>query len=83
MSPPNSSLASKCDPPPRTGGRGAHSPGDEGLGESQFRRFEKKLGTHPTLWFHFTAGVCQANVLTDYIVHIFSIICEQCPLKKK
>jgi hypothetical protein len=30
-------------PPPRTKGRGAHSPAGEGLGESQFRRLEKSL----------------------------------------
>ncbi len=33
--------------PPRTGG--THSPAGEGLGESQFRRLEKKLSTLPTL----------------------------------
>ncbi len=31
-------------------GGGAHSPVGEGLGESQFRRLEKKLNTLPTLW---------------------------------
>jgi hypothetical protein len=29
---------------------GAHSPAGEGLGESIFRRLEKKLSTLPTLW---------------------------------
>ncbi len=29
---------------------GSHSPAGEGLGESQFRRLEKKLSTLPTLW---------------------------------
>jgi hypothetical protein len=48
---PNPSLASECAPPPRTGGRGAHSPAGEGLGESQFRQLEKKLSTLPALWF--------------------------------
>jgi hypothetical protein len=33
----------------RGGGGGAHSPAGEGLGESQFRRLEKKLSTLPTL----------------------------------
>jgi hypothetical protein len=66
MSPLNSSLASECDPPlpPEPGGGGgggAHSPAGEGLGEFQFRRLEKKLGTLPTLWFQFTVGVCQAK----------------------
>jgi hypothetical protein len=36
-------------PLPQNGG-GAHSPAGEGLGESQFRRLEKKLSTLPTLW---------------------------------
>ncbi len=35
--------------PPEPGG-GAHSPAGEGLGESQFRRLEKRLSTLPTLW---------------------------------
>ncbi len=43
-------------------GGGAHSPVGEGLGETQFRRLEKKLSTLPTLWFeanvqrYFTNG---------------------------
>jgi hypothetical protein len=44
-----SSLASECAPPPRIRGGGTHSPAGEGLGESQFRRLEKKLSTLPTL----------------------------------
>jgi hypothetical protein len=40
---PTPSLASECDPPPGTGGGGAHSPAGEGVGESQFRRLEKSL----------------------------------------
>ncbi len=41
---PNPFLASECAPPPRTGEGGrAHLPAGEGLGESQFRRLEKKL----------------------------------------
>jgi hypothetical protein len=36
-------------PSPGTNGWGAHSPGSEGLGESQFRRLEKRLSTLPTL----------------------------------
>jgi hypothetical protein len=43
---PTPSLASECAPPPGTKG-GAHSPAGEGLGESQFRRLEKKLSTLP------------------------------------
>ncbi len=35
--------------PPEPGG--AHSPAGEGLGESQFRRLEKKLSTLPTLCY--------------------------------
>jgi hypothetical protein len=47
---PTPSLASECAAPhPGTKG-GAHSPMGEGLGESQFRRLEKKLSTLPTLW---------------------------------
>jgi hypothetical protein len=47
---PNPTLANECAPPPEQGGGGAHSPAGEGLGESQFRRLEKKLNTLPTLW---------------------------------
>ncbi len=32
-------------------GEGVHSPAGEGLGESQFRRLEKKLSILPTLWY--------------------------------
>jgi hypothetical protein len=41
-----------CPSPPEPGGGGgeAHSHTCEGLGESQFRRLEKKLSTLPTLW---------------------------------
>jgi hypothetical protein len=47
---PNPSLASECALPPKPGGE-AQSPAGEGLGESQFRRLEKKLSTLRTLWF--------------------------------
>jgi len=40
-----------CLSPQNRGGEGAHSPSGEGLGESQFRRLEKRLSTLPTLWF--------------------------------
>ena len=33
---------------------GAYSPAGKGLGESQFRRLEKKLSTLPSLWYHLT-----------------------------
>ncbi len=46
---PNPSLASECALT-LTKGWGAHSPAREGLGESQFRRLEKKLSTLSTLW---------------------------------
>jgi hypothetical protein len=46
---PTPSLASECAPTPGTKGGGAHSPAGEGLGETQFRRLEKKLSTLPTL----------------------------------
>ncbi len=44
------SPASVPSPSPQTRGGGTHSPAGEGLGESQFRRLEKKLSTLPTLW---------------------------------
>ncbi len=47
---PNLSLASECAPPPEPKGVGADSPG-EGLGESHFRRLQKKPNTLPTLRF--------------------------------
>jgi len=37
-SPPTSSLASECAPPPEPGGGGTQSTGGEGLGKLQFRR---------------------------------------------
>ncbi len=40
--------------PPEPKGGGAHSPAAKGVGESQFRRLEKKLSTLPTLWFCLT-----------------------------
>ena len=43
------SPAGECAPPPKGGG--AHSPAAKGVGESQFRRLEKKLRTLPTLCF--------------------------------
>jgi hypothetical protein len=48
---PNPSLATRqrlCLSPELKGGR-AHSPAGEGVGESQFRRLEKKFSTLPTL----------------------------------
>ncbi len=48
------SLSSECAQSPplpqNLRGEGAHSPAGEGLGESQFRRMEKKLSTLTTLW---------------------------------
>ncbi len=44
---PNPSPASECALPPRPKGGGAHSPAAKGVGESQFRRLEKKLSTLP------------------------------------
>jgi hypothetical protein len=43
-------IYSECAPPPGTKGGSAHSPAGEGLGESQFRRLDKKLSILPTLW---------------------------------
>jgi hypothetical protein len=48
---PNPSPASECSLAlwtKRVGG--GHSPAAKGLGESQFRRLEKKRSTLPTLW---------------------------------
>ncbi len=48
---PNQSPASECVLPPYTnGGGGTHSPAAKGVGEFQFRRLEKKIGTLPTQW---------------------------------
>jgi len=46
------SLASECAPPPDTkwGGGDIFLPAGEGLGESHFRRLEKRLCTLPILW---------------------------------
>ncbi len=43
-------LSSASVPLPPEPGGGAHSPAGEGLGESQFRRLQKKLSTLHTLW---------------------------------
>jgi hypothetical protein len=53
-------------PSPHNRGVGAHSPGGEGLGESQYRRLEKKLSTLPTLWAHCTA-------FTLFVISLFSL----------
>ncbi len=42
--------------PPEPEKRRAHSPAGEGLGESQFRRLEKKLSTLPTLWSFYSVS---------------------------
>jgi hypothetical protein len=44
-----------CPSPRYQMGGGAHSPVGQGLGESQFRRLEKKLSTLPTPWCNFTS----------------------------
>ncbi len=49
ISHPPLSTASVPFPRNQKGAEGAHSPAGEGLGESQFRRLEKKLSTLPTL----------------------------------
>ncbi len=48
---PNPSPALECALPPWTKGWGAHSPAAKGVGESQFRRPEKKLSTRPSPWW--------------------------------
>jgi hypothetical protein len=52
-----------CPSPRNQGGGGAHSPAGEGLGESQFRRLEKKLSTLPTLCPHPVTGLKKEDVL--------------------
>jgi hypothetical protein len=47
--PPLSPASVPLPPEPKGAGVGALSPAGEGLGESQFRRLEKKLCTLPTL----------------------------------
>jgi hypothetical protein len=44
-------------PSPQHGG-GAHSPAGEGLGDSQYRRLEKKLSTLPALLLFMYIMVC-------------------------
>ncbi len=51
----------RVDPSPPYQRGGAYSPGGEGLGESQFRRLEKKLSTLPTL--------CLSPALCDIPIH--------------
>jgi hypothetical protein len=75
---PNPYLASECAHPPRNGGGGAHSSAGEGLGESQFRRLEKKLSTLPALWIEpKRLWYRQPDALTtqlDLIHYILSVI---------
>ncbi len=58
---------SKCAPP-EPKGEGAHSPAAGGLGESQFRRLEKKLNTLPTLWIELTDGDIQLKMGARYLI---------------
>jgi hypothetical protein len=53
---PTPSLASECASPLGTRGC-SHSPADEGLGESQFRRLEKKLSTLPALCLKLSSNI--------------------------
>jgi hypothetical protein len=64
------SLARVPAPPPRTGGGGgeAHSPAGEGLGESQFRRLEKKLNTLPIVKY---VKLCERRKTLSY--HLFTL----------
>ncbi len=53
----NPSPAIVCALPPDRGGD--HSLAAKGVGESQFRRLEKKLSALPTLWIYiFLRSVC-------------------------
>jgi hypothetical protein len=65
--------------PPEPGGGRAHSPAGEGLGESHFRRLEKKLSTLPTLWrrhsvYLLSSYLALPSLLTDKKTTMF------CPL---
>jgi hypothetical protein len=51
--------------------RGALSPAGEGLGESQFRRLEKKLSTLPTLWGARSAAKPTSYLLYTRLFHLF------------
>jgi hypothetical protein len=70
---PNPSLASECAPTPRTEGEGAHSPAGEaeGLGESQFRRLEKKLSTLPTLCYTVCLALLGESAEIQYLINFF------------
>ncbi len=70
---PNPSLASEC-PSPRTGG-GAHSPAGEGLGESQFRRLEKKLSTLPTLCPRLKRIYVYTKIQTRHVLVVLALFC--------
>ncbi len=59
---PNPSLAIESAPPPEPKGGGAHSPAGEEVGESQFRRLEKKLSTLPTLWLRRRERKCRTLI---------------------
>jgi hypothetical protein len=50
-------------PPPTVMGRGAHSLAREGLGESQFRRLEKKPTRGHTLWYSYYIRTLWGRVL--------------------
>jgi hypothetical protein len=52
---PTPLAAGECSLPPVPQGGGAHSRAAKGVGESQFRRLEKKLSTLPTLWPDYSA----------------------------
>jgi hypothetical protein len=56
-----------CPSPRNQRGGGAHSPAGEGLGESQFRRLEKKLSTLHTLWFTVSFDVTDS--LRGCVIH--------------
>jgi hypothetical protein len=76
---PTPSLASECAPPPRSGGR-AHSPAGDVLGESQFRRLEKKLRSLPyyVLFSAFAQSEKNYIVSTQRCTECSGYICLQC-----
>jgi hypothetical protein len=70
---PNPSLASECASPLQNRGGGAHSPAGEGLGESYFRRLEKKPNTLPTLWVD--------PMFLVYVTYVGKSFFDDCPLQ--
>jgi hypothetical protein len=61
-SPPTPLLQASVPPPRTKGCSGAHLPTGKGLGESQFRRLEKKSSTLPPLWGRYFLGLTLIHI---------------------